>query len=158
MSEKDWGRDLKIIIKENLLRIEQVLYLIIALGLLIVFGLIIADGLFILWELFNQGNSDLYVIKFLDKVLVAMIVVELFYTVLVAIVEESALRCIEPFLLVGVTALVRRLLVLTFEIAHPVHYSSERITFYLIEMGLIGLLILVFVLSIHIFRRGRSKK
>jgi uncharacterized membrane protein (DUF373 family) len=95
------------------------------------------------------------VVKFLDKILVALIIVELFYTVMVAIVEESAIKCVEPFLLVGVTALVRRLLVLTFEIAHPVVYSAERMTFYLIEMGLIGFLVIIFVIAIYSFRKTR---
>jgi len=74
---------------------------------------------------------------------------------MVAILEDSAIKCVEPFLLVAITALVRRLLVLTFEIAHPVVYSAERITFYLIEMGLIGLLVIIFAIAIYLFRKIR---
>jgi uncharacterized membrane protein (DUF373 family) len=119
-------QNFKLFLKEQLLRIEEILYLLITLGLLIVFGLILVDGFFVLISLSDVKDITYSVVKFLDKILVALIVVELFYTVMVAIVEESAIKCIEPFLLVGVTALVRRLLVLTFEIAHPVVYSAER--------------------------------
>jgi hypothetical protein len=148
-------QNFKLSLKEQLLRIEEILYLLISLGLLIVFGLILVDGFFILISLFDVKDITYSVVKFLDKILVALIVVELFYTVMVAIVEESAIKCVEPFLLVAVTALVRRLLVLTFEIAHPVVYSSERMTFYLIEMGLIGFLVIVFVIAIYLFRKTR---
>ena len=148
-------QNFKLYLKEQLLRIEEILYLLISLGLLIVFGLILLDGFFILISLFDVKDITYSVVKFLDKILVALIVVELFYTVMVAIVEESAIKCVEPFLLVGVTALVRRLLVLTFEIAHPVVYSAERMTFYLIEMGLIGFLVIIFVIAIYLFRKTR---
>ena len=148
-------QNFKLSLKEQLLRIEEILYLLISLGLLIVFGLILVDGFFVLIFLFDVKDITYSVVKFLDKILVALIVVELFYTVMVAIVEESAIKCVEPFLLVGVTALVRRLLVLTFEIAHPVVYSAERMTFYLIEMGLIGFLVIVFVIAIYLFRKTR---
>jgi hypothetical protein len=148
-------QNFKVSLKEQLLRIEKILYLLISLGLLIVFGLILVDGFFVLISLFDVKDITYSVIKFLDKILVALIVVELFYTVMVAIVEESAIKCIELFLLVGVTALVRRLLVLTFEVAHPVVYSSERMTFYLIEMGLIGFLVIIFVIAIYLFRKTR---
>jgi len=156
MDEKNKSyQNFKLSLKEQLLRIEEILYLLISLGLLIVFGLILVDGFFVLISLFDVKDITYSVVKFLDKILVALIVVELFYTVMVAIVEESAIKCVEPFLLVGVTALVRRLLVLTFEIAHPVVYSSERMTFYLIEMGLIGFLVIVFMIAIYLFRKTR---
>jgi len=149
------NQSFKVSLKEKLLKIEEILYLLISLGLLIVFGLILVDGLFVLISLFDMKDISYGVVKFLDKILVALIVVELFYTVMVAILEESAIKCVEPFLLVAITALVRRLLVLTFEIAHPVVYSAERITFYLIEMGLIGLLVIIFVIAIYLFRKIR---
>jgi len=156
MDEKNKSyQNFKLSLKEQLLRIEEILYLLISLGLLIVFGLILVDGFFVLISLFDVKDITYSVVKFLDKILVALIVVELFYTVMVAIVEESAIKCVEPFLLVAVTALVRRLLVLTFEIAHPVVYSSERMTFYLIEMGLIGFLVIVFMIAIYLFRKTR---
>jgi hypothetical protein len=148
-------QNFKVFLKEQLLRIEEILYLLISLGLLIVFVLILVDGFFVLISLYDVKDINYSVVKFLDKILVALIVVELFYTVMVAIVEESAIKCVEPFLLVGVTALVRRLLVLTFEIAHPVVYSAERMTFYLIEMGLIGFLVIIFVIAIYLFRKTR---
>ncbi len=143
----------KIFIKDLLLKTEEIFYLLISLGLLIVFCVIIVDGFFILIRLPYTGELSFYIIKFLDKVLISLIVVELFYTVIVAIVEESSIKCIEPFLLVAVTALVRRLLVLTFEIAHPINLSAERLTFYLIEMGLIGVLIIIFVFAVVLFRK-----
>lgn len=149
-------RDLRIKIREFLMRLEEYLYLLVALGLILGFFVVMLDGLFVLIDLYRTSNFTDGVIKFLDKILVSLIFLEIFYTVVVAIIEESAVKCIEPFILVAITALVRRLLILSFEISHPTIYSPEKIKFYLIEMALIGVLILLFLLGIVHFRRNKK--
>jgi len=72
------NQSFKVSLKEKLLKIEEILYLLISLGLLIVFGLILVDGLFVLISLFDMKDISYGVVKFLDKILVALIVVELF--------------------------------------------------------------------------------
>lgn len=153
----DWdkSKNLKLKIREVFLHIEEVLYYIVAIGLIIGFIVVIIDGFTILISLYETSNFYEGAIKFLDKILVSLIFVEIFYTVSVAITEESALKCVEPFILVAVTALVRRLLTLSFEISHPTEFSPERMKFFLYEMALVGILILLLVFSIIIFRRSK---
>ncbi|MFN3567977.1 MAG: phosphate-starvation-inducible PsiE family protein [Caldimicrobium sp.] len=143
-------------LKDLLLNLEIGLYYLVALGLIIGFIIVIIDGFIILVSLYQTSNFYEGAIKFLDKILVSLIFVEIFYTVTVAITEESALKCVEPFILVAVTALVRRLLILSFEISHPTEFSPERMKFFLYEMALIGALIVLFVFCIIIFRRNKK--
>jgi len=142
-------------IRQFFLQLEEYLYCLVALGLIIGFVIVMIDGLVVLINMFQTSNFTEGAIKFLDKVLVSLIFLEIFYTVIVAIIEESAVKCVEPFILVAITALVRRLLILSFEVSHPVVYSAERVKFYLIEMGLIGFLVLLFIFAIVLFRRSK---
>ncbi|MEZ0344060.1 MAG: phosphate-starvation-inducible PsiE family protein [Caldimicrobium sp.] len=150
------SRELRLKIREFLISLEEYLYVLVAIGLIIGFVIVMIDGLFVLIHLYETSNFTEGAIKFLDKVLVSLIFLEIFYTVIVAITEESAVKCVEPFILVAITALVRRLLILSFEISHPTVYSPERIKFYLIEMALIGGLVLLFIMGIIFFRRSKK--
>ncbi len=146
---------IRIWIKENLLKLEEYLYFLIALGLIIGFIIVMIDGLVVLFHLYESSDFSYGAIKFLDKILISLIFLEIFYTVTVAITEQSAVKCVEPFLLVAITALVRRLLILSFEISHPTVFIAERMKFYLYEMVIIGILVLLFLVGIILFRRGR---
>lgn len=150
------SRELRLKIREFLISLEEYLYVLVAIGLIIGFVIVMIDGLFVLIHLYETSNFTEGAIKFLDKVLVSLIFLEIFYTVIVAITEESAVKCVEPFIVVAITALVRRLLILSFEISHPTVYSPERIKFYLIEMALIGGLVLLFIMGIIFFRRSKK--
>lgn len=149
------SKNLRLKIREYLVNLEEYLYVLVAIGLIIGFVIVMIDGLAVLINLYHTSNFTEGAIKFLDKVLVSLIFLEIFYTVIVAITEESAVKCVEPFILVAITALVRRLLILSFEISHPTVYSPEKIKFYLIEMALIGILVLLFILGIIFFRRSK---
>lgn len=155
MSNLDRSKQFKIKMREFFTQLEEYLYYLVALGLIIGFIIVMIDGLVILINLYQSANFSEGAIKFLDKILVSLIFLEIFYTVIVAITEESAVKCIEPFILVAVTALVRRLLILSFEISHPTVFVVERIKFYLLEMALIGFLIILFILGIVLFRRSK---
>ncbi len=155
MTPEERSQNLRLKVREFLIRLEEYLYYLVALGLVIGFVIVMIDGLVILINLYETSNFTEGAIKFLDKVLVSLIFLEIFYTVLVAILEESAVKCVEPFILVAITALVRRLLILSFEISHPTIFLPERMKFYLIEMALVGVLILMLILGIIIFRRSK---
>lgn len=155
MTPEERSKNFRLKVREFLIRLEEYLYYLVALGLVIGFVIVMIDGLVILINLYETSNFTEGAIKFLDKVLVSLIFLEIFYTVMVAILEESAVKCVEPFILVAITALVRRLLILSFEISHPTIFSPERMKFYLIEMALVGVLILMLILSVIFFRRSK---
>lgn len=151
----DKSKELRIKLRQFLINLEEYLYVLVAIGLIIGFVIVMIDGLVVLINLYQTSNFTEGAIKFLDKVLISLIFLEIFYTVIVAITEESAVKCVEPFILVAITALVRRLLILSFEISHPTVYSPERMKFYLIEMALIGLLVILFISGIIFFRKSK---
>ena len=149
------SKELRLKIREFLINLEEYLYVLVAIGLIIGFVVVMIDGLVVLINFYQSSNFAEGAIKFLDKVLVSLIFLEIFYTVIVAITEESAVKCIEPFILVAITALVRRLLILSFELSHVTVYIPEKIKFSLIEMALIGVLILLLILGLIFFRRTK---
>lgn len=154
MDEKNF-KLFRLKMREILSTLEEYLYYLVALGLIIGFVIVMIDGLTILINLYQTSTFAEGAIKFLDKILVSLIFLEIFYTVIVALTEESAIKCVEPFILIAITALVRRLLILSFEISHPAEFLPERMKFILYEMALSGVLILLLMLSIIVLRRSK---
>ncbi|MCS7199361.1 MAG: phosphate-starvation-inducible PsiE family protein [Caldimicrobium sp.] len=155
MNREDKSQKIRFKVREFLNNLEEYLYYLVALGLIIGFIIVMIDGLVVLVGLYKTSNFSEGAIKFLDKILISLIFLEIFYTVTVALTEESAVRCVEPFILVAITALVRRLLILSFEISHPTVFVADRMRYYLYEMALIGILILLFIVGIILFRRSK---
>jgi len=91
----------------------------------VVAALLVVAGVFVLWSVLTtmvkdlQGTADpLAIVTFvLDKGLVLFIIAELLHTVRVTIQERRLV--VEPFLIVGLIAGVRRLLVITAQVAEP---------------------------------------
>lgn len=91
----------------------------------VVAALLVVAGGFVLWSVLTtmvkdlQGAADpLAIVTFvLDKGLVLFIIAELLHTVRVTIQERRLV--VEPFLIVGLIAGVRRLLVITAQVAEP---------------------------------------
>ncbi|MFN3920888.1 MAG: phosphate-starvation-inducible PsiE family protein [Caldimicrobium sp.] len=156
MQPKDRSKFFRLKLREALIKVEEYLYYLVALGLILGFLLVVIDGLTLILSLYDFTKFSEVAIKFLDKILVSLIFLEIFYTVTVAITEESAVKCIEPFILVAITALVRRLIILSFEISHPAVLSAEKLKYFLIEMALVGLLIILMVLGLILFRRSKA--
>lgn len=155
MQSEDRPKLFRLKMREFLIKLEEYLYYLVALGLIIGFVIVMIDGLIVITSLYSSPNLTEVVIKFLDKILISLIFLEVFYTVTVAITEESAVKCVEPFILVAITALVRRLLILSFEISHPMVFSVERLKYFLMEMALVGILILLLILSLILFKRSK---
>uniref|UniRef100_A0A7V5XGJ9 Phosphate-starvation-inducible E-like protein n=1 Tax=Thermodesulfobacterium geofontis TaxID=1295609 RepID=A0A7V5XGJ9_9BACT len=141
-----------------LLKAEEIGYYLISIGLLIGFAILVFDGFKILLNIFSYENFSQAAILFLDKILIALIFIEIFYTVQVALLEKSAIKCVEPFLLVAITALVRRLLILSFEISHVQDVPIEKIKYSLIELVGIGFLILALIWGLILLRKTRREK
>lgn len=154
---EDKSKKFRIKVRETLMQLEEYLYYLVALGLIIGFIIVMTDGFIILMNVYKSASFSEGAIKFLDKILVSLIFLEVFYTVIVAILEESAIKCVEPFILIAITALVRRLLILSFEISHPVEFSSQRMNYFLIELALVGFLILLLMLTLILFRRSKKQ-
>lgn len=87
----------------------------------------------------------------LDRILLILLVVELLYTVQVSFREHSLIP--EPFLLVGLIAAIRRVLVLTAEFAQ-VHDEPETVfKHFVIELVVLTFLIVALVISLVLLRK-----
>lgn len=84
----------------------------------------------------------------LDRVLLLFIIAELLYTL--RVVNFGGRILVEPFLLIGLIAVVRKVLVLTAEAQDPGHQTTD----FLAQIGALAGLALVLALSIHLLRRG----
>ncbi len=106
------------------------------------------------------GNDGLFV---LDQLLLVLMLVEILHTVRIS-VRSKELMLAEPFLIVGLIASIRRVLVITLQAAKLTeggHVTAEGVIAFrnaMIELGLLGLLILVFVLSLYLPHRTSRRE
>lgn len=92
------------------------------------------------------------IVAVLDRILLALMVVELMYTVQVSF-REHALRP-EPFLLVTLIAAVRRVLVITAEFSAQEEAATEKVFRHVMwELGLLTVLVVALVGSLVILQR-----
>jgi uncharacterized membrane protein (DUF373 family) len=95
------------------------------------------------------------IISLLDQILLILLVVELLYTVQVSFREHALIP--EPFLIVGLIAAIRRVLVLTAEVSHVGVNAGTAGTYFLMELGVLTLLIMSLVLSLYVLQRRDGK-
>ena len=130
--------------------VEDVVY--VGLGALLAISailLLVGGGATFARELAG-GTIAAAVIGLLDRLLLTLMVVELLYTVQVSFREHALVP--EPFLIVGLVAAVRRILVLTAEFGQLTTRSAEVFRASMIELGVLTLMIVAFVASLLMLR------
>lgn len=135
---------------------EDIVY--VGLGLLltaIALSLLVTEVLYF-WNYMLARTLTDNVVFLLDRILLIIIFVEVLYTVQVSF-RQHVLRP-EPFLVVGLIAVTRRILVLTAEMPKLAKESQEGFYNSMIELGLLTVLIIVLVLCLHILRRQEQSK
>ncbi len=90
----------------------------------------------------------------LDRVLLLLIIAELVYTL--RFVLRTHEIAVEPFLFIGLIAVVRRILIVTARLEQPAS-SGRALTNLLLELGLLGFLALALAGSLFLIRRGRPE-
>lgn len=85
--------------------------------------------------------------QFLDVILLALMIVELAYTVILSL--RGAVLSAEPFLIVGLIAVIRRMLVITVGEMGP---KGTNVTQSIGELGILTGIVVVFVGSIALLR------
>ena len=131
--------------------VEDVVY--VGLGLLLAASALalLANGIYTFAHTIASGTLADNIITLLDRILLILLVVELLYTVQVSFREHTIVP--EPFLLVGVIAGIRRVLVLTAEIGHAAQPNAAEFHAAMTELGVLTILILVLVLSLMLLRK-----
>jgi uncharacterized membrane protein (DUF373 family) len=137
---------------------EIVIYSVLAALLAVTAFVTIATAGQILWSGLSHWTVAAQTLRVLNQLLIVLMLVEILHTVRISI--RSHVLVTEPFLIVGLIASIRRVLVITLEAATltkegawATEGSSAIFHSSMVELGLLGLLILVLVVSITLLRR-----
>ena len=154
-SEKDGAVRLS---TELFLRIELVVYIALGILLSVTALLVLGSTALLLWEGIRDWSGTRAIFLIVDRLMFVLMLVEILHTVRGS-VRTGALTP-EPFLIVGLIASIRNVLVITLKssasegqgpIEGEVLFRSS-----IVELGILGALILIFVVSIYLLRRGHT--
>ena len=141
-----------VIVAERWLSIAIAAFLVIAALLALgVAGIRLAEGLL------HEGLDARLIVSVVDHLLLVLMLVEILHTVRQSI-EARELQA-EPFLVVGLIATVRRILLVTLEssdVGMSPQGASQTFMHNMIELGVLAGLTTVLVASIFVARRGRA--
>jgi len=96
-----------------------------------------------------------HAVQLLDRLLLILMIVEILYTVQVSFSEHALVP--EPFLIVGLIAAIRRLLVLTAEFARLVESNTAAFRAAMLELALLTVMIVALVVSLVVVK-GRAPR
>ncbi len=136
---------------------EVVVYSVLALLLAITALMTLAIAGEILWTSLSHWTAAAQTLRVLNELLVVLMLVEILHTVRISI--RSHVLVTEPFLVVGLIASIRRILMISLEMAtltKEATWSNEGASIFrasMIELGLLGALVFVLVFSIALLRR-----
>lgn len=106
------------------------------------------------WDIARQWPKTDNIFLIVDKLLFVLMLVEILHTVRQSITSDQI--AIEPFLIVGLIASVRRILIVTVEVANEGKTPNQpEFEHAMIELGVLGGLTLVLILSIYLSRLSR---
>src|ERR1043166_5152755 len=145
--------DLREWISTGFMRVEDVAY--VGLGLVLAVGALalLLTVAISLGQSLLAGNLSDKIVGLLDQILLILMIVEILYTVQVSFREHTLVA--EPFLIVGLIAAVRRVLILTAEFSKPAEIKQEAFYNAMYELALLTALILALVFSIFLVKRQR---
>jgi uncharacterized membrane protein (DUF373 family) len=136
---------------------EVVIYAALAILLFATALATIGNAGKMLWEALSHWSIAADTLAVLDQLLLVLMLVEILHTVRISI--HSHVLVTEPFLVVGLIASIRRMLVITLEAASLTQggvWSTDGASIFrasMFELGLLGVLILILVFSITLLRR-----
>ena len=131
--------------------VEDFVYLSLAVLLSACAGLALVHGTIAFLEILRAG-SVLGIVSVLDRLLLVLMIIELLYTVKVSFREHALTP--EPFLIVGLIAVTRRVLVVTAQLAVLLEKPDDvvfRNAMY--ELALLTVMVLALVASLLMLRK-----
>jgi len=130
---------------------EDVVYVGLALLLAYSASALLIGGGKALWQSTLAGSPAGAIIDLLDRALLILMIVELLYTVQVSFRAHALLP--EPFLVVGLIAATRRILVVTAEFSRMVDQpDQQKMHDIMIEEALLTFMVLALVISLRLLR------
>jgi uncharacterized membrane protein (DUF373 family) len=131
---------------------EEALYITVGLLLLAAAVLVLVGTVSGLVSSIRTHQSAVNIgVVLLDHILLTLIVAELLHTLRFVVLRGEIV--VEPFLFVGLIAVVRRILIITAELERQAP-GGRTLTNQLLELGLLGVLTLALAIAIYLVRRG----
>jgi uncharacterized membrane protein (DUF373 family) len=131
--------------------VQDMVYVALGVLLAVTAAIMLVQGGVELARTAAEGMDVRAVVAVLDRILLALMVVELLYTVQVSFREHALVP--EPFLLVALIAAVRRILVITAEFSAQAGTSEDVFRHVMWELALLTVLIVVLVASLAVLQR-----
>jgi uncharacterized membrane protein (DUF373 family) len=143
------------------LHTEHLVYALLGGLLAVTAALALLDAAGVLFEALKKFGGAQPMLDVIDRLLFLLMIVEILHTVRVSM-RSGRLTC-EPFLIVGLIASIRRVLVITLQSSEVMHgqMTSERQALFnasMIELGVLAGLILVMVISIFLLHRAEPQQ
>ncbi len=136
-------------------RFELILYTAVAIFLAAAAVLVLAGTMHELVSGVAQGQGAVNTaVTVMDRVLLTLIIAELVYTL--GVVLRTHEIVVEPFLFIGLIAVVRRILIVTAQFERPPP-SANAVNTLILELGLLGFLTLALSAAVYLIRRSRSE-
>jgi hypothetical protein len=134
----------------------------VALGVVLAFSALLALGsaAAAFWQAVATWPDDHGILRIIDRLLFALMLIEILHTVR-ASMKSGGLTC-EPFLVVGLIASIRRVLVITLQSSESttggMNGDAERLfRASMLELAVLGVLIAVMVAAIWVLHKARAK-
>jgi uncharacterized membrane protein (DUF373 family) len=140
-------------ISRQFTRVEDVVYVGLGILLAVSAAVLLVTGAIEFGRSLLAGSFPTGAVGLLDRILLILMIVELLYTVQLSYREHALIP--EPFLIVGLIAATRRILVLTAEFTSVVDRPEAVFRNAMIELGLLTLLVVVMVISLVMLRARR---
>jgi hypothetical protein len=142
------------------LHIELVVYVMLGVLLSVTALLTLGSATLLLLEGMRDWSSTSAIFLIVDRLMFVLMLIEILHTVRGSV--RSGALTPEPFLIIGLIASIRNVLVITLKSSGMTAEgggSIEGETLFrssIVELAVLGALILIFVISIYMLRRGRA--
>ena len=137
-------------VRAALAGIEEAVYIVVGLLLLAAAVLVVVGtGSGLISSIRTHQSAVNIGVVLLDRILLTLIVAELLHTLRFVVLRGEIV--VEPFLFVGLIAVVRRILIITASVAST---TGRALTNQLLELGLLGVLTLALAVAIYLVRRS----
>ncbi len=130
---------------------ESVIYIVIVILLFASSILLIYDEVRTFMEITHARFGIKQIIEIIAKTLLLLMIIEILSTVRISLREHTLVA--QPFLIVGLIASIRRILIISVETAYvPEHFNQ-----FMIEIGVLTALVFIFILSIVLLKKFNIK-
>src|SRR5262245_7377450 len=150
-ASKPAARETREWIATGFTRTEDVVYIGLAVLLAVSALTLLAATAFGAAQALVTGQLPSRVVDLLDRILLVLMIAEILYTVQVSFREHTLSP--EPFLIVGLIAATRRILVITAEFSDLIDRGENAFRNAMIELGLLTFMVFVLVSSLVMLRR-----